>query len=132
MLQEGLSLTAPHLPSGTEFQLIVADSESLRQIELGQYRSQGFMPRSLDQLIRLLGNLRKNNRIYLKIIGPKPGLFLQGEEMPNLPPTVKSMFSSSRAASSAPTELKTSTLGQYQIPVPFVFQGLAVIPIKIK
>jgi hypothetical protein len=132
MLQEGLFLTAPHLPSGTEFQLIIADSVSLQQIELGQYRTQAFMPRSLDQLIRLLGNLRKNNRIYLKVIGPKPGLFLQGEEMPNLPPTMKSMFSSSRAASSAPTELKTSTLGQYQIPVPFVFQGLAVIPIKIK
>lgn len=132
MLQEGLSVAAPHLPSGSEFQLIVADSESLRQIELGQYRTQAFMPRNLNQLIRLLGNLRKNNRIYFKIIGPKPGLFLKGEEMPNLPPTLKSMFSSSRAASSIPTELKTSTLGQYQIPVPFVFQGLAVIPIKIK
>ena len=132
VLQEGLSLTAPHLPSGSEFKLIVADSLSLRQVEIGQYRSQSFMPRSLSQLIRLLSNLRKNNRIYFKIIGSKPGLFLRGEEMSNLPPTMKSMFSSSRAASSAPTELKTSTLGQYQIPVPFVFQGLAVIPIKIK
>jgi len=90
------------------------------------------MPRSLNQLIRLLSSLRKNNRIYVKIIGSKPGLFLKGEELPNLPLTMKSMFSSSRAASSAPTELKTSTLGQYQIPVPFVFQGLSVIPIKIK
>jgi hypothetical protein len=132
VLQKGLSLTAPHLPSGSEFNLIVADSLSLRQVELGQYRSQAFMPRSLDQLIRLLSNLRKNNRIYFKITGSKPGLFLQGEEMPNLPPSMKAMFSSPRAASSVPTELETSTLGQYQIPVPFVFQGLAVIPIKIK
>lgn len=131
-LQEGISFKAPNLPSGSEFYLVVADSTSLRQVELGQYQSQAFMPRSLNQLIRLLSSLRKNNRIYIKIIGSKPGLFLKGEELPNLPPTMKSMFSSSRATSSMPTELKTSTLGQYQMPVPFVFQGLSVIPIKIK
>jgi len=131
-LQDGISFQAPNLPSGSEFYLVVADSTSLRQIELGQYRTQAFMPRSLSQLIRLLSSLRKNNRIYIKIIGSKPGLFIKGEELPNLPPTMKSMFSSSRATSSAPTELKTSTLGQYQIPVPFVFQGLSVIPLKIK
>ncbi len=131
-LQDGISFQAPNLPSGSEFYLIVADSTSLRQIELGQYQTQTFMPRNLNQLIRLLSSLRKNNRIYVKIIGSKPGLFLKGEELPNLPLTMKSMFSSSRAASSAPTELKTSTLGQYQIPVPFVFRGLSVIPIKIK
>ncbi len=131
-LQDGISFQAPNLPSGSEFYLVVADSMSLRQVELGQYQTQTFMPRNLNQLIRLLSSLRKNNRIYVKIIGSKPGLFLKGEELPNLPLTMKSMFSSSRAASSAPTELKTSTLGQYQIPVPFVFRGLSVIPIKIK
>lgn len=131
-LQDGISFQAPNLPSGSEFYLVVADSMSLRQVELGQYQTQTFMPRNFNQLIRLLSSLRKNNRIYVKIIGSKPGLFLKGEELPNLPLTMKSMFSSSRAASSAPTELKTSTLGQYQIPVPFVFRGLSVIPIKIK
>jgi len=86
----------------------------------------------LNQLIRILNNLRKNNRIYFKIIASKPGLFLKGEEMPNLPPTMKFMFSSPRAAASAPTELTKSTLKEYQYPVPYVFKGLAVIPIKIK
>lgn len=131
-LQDEISFPAPNLPSGSEFYLVVADSISLRQVELGQYQTQAFMPRNLTQLIRLLSGLRKNNRIYIKIIGSKPGLFLKGEELPNLPATMKSMFSSTRATSSAPTELTTSTLGQYQMPVPFVFQGLSVIPIKIK
>ncbi len=131
-LKDGISFQVPNLPSGSEFFLVVADSTSLRQVELRQYKTQAFMPRSLNQLIRLLSSLRKNNRIYIKIIGSKPGLFLKGEELPNLPPSMKSMFSSSRATSSVPTELKTSTLAQFQIPVPFVFQGLSVIPIKIK
>jgi len=127
-----VEIYAPSLPSGSEFQLIVGDADSMHQIEMGQYKMGAFVPRSLEQLIRILSNLRKNNRIYFKIIASKPGLFLKGEEMPNLPPSMKSMFSSSRAAASYPTELNKSTLSEYQLPLPYVFKGVAVVPIKIK
>jgi hypothetical protein len=130
-IQEGV-IPAPALPRGSEFYLIVSDTLSLQQFERAQYRSAGFVPRSLDQMVRMLGNLRKNNRIYIKIVAEKPGLFLKGEEMPNLPPSVKSMFASPRAASSAPTDLTRSTLFQVQVRVPSVFQGAAIIPVKIK
>ena len=73
-----------------------------------------------------------NKSIYLKIIASKPGLFLKGEEMPNLPPTMKAMFSSPRAAASAPTELEKSTLSYTYLPVSSVFRGAVVIPIKIR
>jgi hypothetical protein len=131
MLQE-VGIIAPQLPSGSEFQLVIGDAASMAQVEMSQYKRGSFIPRSLNQLIRVLNNLRKNNRIYFKIIASKPGIFLKGEEMPNLPPTMKSMFSSPRAAASAPTELNKSTLSEYQLPLPYVFNGAVVIPIKIK
>jgi hypothetical protein len=131
-LVEEVTFLAPPLPAGTEFQIVVGDSATMAQVERSQYRVQEFMPRSLSQLIRILGNLRKNNRIYFKIIAPKPGIFLKGEEMPNLPPTLKSMFTSPRASASAPMDLTRSTLTEYQIPVPYVFRGGAVIPVKIR
>ncbi len=127
-----VEISAPSLPSGSEFSLVIGDAESMHQIEMSQYKTAAFVPRSLEQLIRLLGSLRKNNRIYFKIIASKPGLFLKGEEMPNLPPSMKSMFSSSRAAASYPTELNKSTLSEYQLPLPYVFKGAAIVPIKIK
>ena len=130
-VQEGV-IPAPALPPGSEFYLIVSDTLSLQQFERAQYQSAGFIPRSLDQMVRMLGNLRKNNRIYIKIVAEKPGLFLKGEEMPNLPPSMKSMFASPRAASSAPTDLTRSTLFQIQVRVPSVFQGATIIPVKIK
>jgi len=129
---EEVPLTAPHLPAGTEFQLIVGDSAAMQAVETAQYRVTGVVPRSIDQVVRLLNSLRKNNRIYFKIIAPKPGLFLRGEEMPNLPPAMKSLFASPRAASSSPTEITMSTLGEFQFPVPFVFRGSASIPIRIR
>jgi hypothetical protein len=83
-------------------------------------------------MIRLLGNLRKSDRIYIKILTSKPGLFLRGEEMPNLPPGMKALYTSPRAAASSPTELTSSTLAESQIPVPFVFSGLAVVPVQVR
>ena len=129
---EEVPFSAPRLPAGAEFQLIVGDAASMAQIEAGQYRAPGLMPRSLGQLIRLLSNLRKHNRIYFKVLAAKPGLFLRGEELPNLPPSLKSMFLSPRASASSPLELNTSTLTEYQMPLPFVFNGLAVIPVRIR
>lgn len=129
---DDLSLPTPNLPSGSEFSLVVGDAASIQSIEISQYRTTGFVPRSLYQLIRLLNSLRKRNFIYFKIIAAKPGLFLRGEEMPNLPPTMKSMFSSPRAASTPPVEITRSTLGEYRHGIPYVFSGLAVIPLKIK
>lgn len=131
-LMDDLSLPVPNLPPGSEFTLVVGDAASIQSIEVSQYRTTGFIPRSLYQLIRLLNSLRKRNFIYFKIIAAKPGLFLRGEEMPNLPPTMKSMFSSSRAASTPPVEITRSTLGEYRHGIPYVFSGLAVIPLKIK
>jgi hypothetical protein len=129
---DDLSLPIPNLPSGSEFSLVVGDAASIQRIETSQYRTAGFVPRSLHQLIRLLNSLRKRNFIYFKIIAAKPGLFLKGEEMPNLPPTMKSMFSSPRAASTPPVEITRSTLGEYRHGISYVFSGLAVIPLKIK
>ena len=130
-LQEAVEIDAPPLPAGSEFNLVIADAASMQQLEAGLYRSQEFVPRNFSQLVRLLNNLRKNNRIYFKMMASKPGLFLKGEEMPNLPPSIKSMFASPRA-SSAPTELTRSTLREYQLPIPFVFRGMAAVPVRIK
>ncbi len=127
-----VGIYTPHLPPGSTFQIVVADAASIQRIDMARYMSQGFTPRDLDQLIRILGHLRKNNRIYFKLISPKPGLFMKGEEMPNLPPTMKSMFVSSRTQVSSPRELNRSTLGEYQMSIPYVFQGAVIVPVSIK
>jgi hypothetical protein len=131
-LTQEVTVLAPALPAGTEFQILVGDAASIQQVERAQYRIQEYVPRSLDQLVLLLSNLRKNNRIYFRIMASKPGLFLKGEELPNLPPTMKSMFASPRSAAANPTEITRSTLSEYQIAIPYVFKGGAAIPVRIR
>lgn len=127
-----VGIPAPLLPAGSEYQILIGDAQAMARMEMSLYRTAGFVPRSLNQLLRSLNNLRKNNRIYFKMLTSRPGLFLKGEELPNLPPSLKEMFSSPRASASAPVELNRSTLREYQLPVPYVFQGSALIPLKIK
>ncbi|MGQ9800840.1 MAG: SpoIVB peptidase S55 domain-containing protein [Candidatus Saccharicenans sp.] len=129
---EEVEFLAPVLPPGTEFELVVAEAAYIQQLERSLYRIQDFRPRNLNQLLRLLGNLRKNNRIYYKVVAPRPGLFLKGEELPNLPPSLKSMFLSPRASTTNLTEINRSTLTEYHLPVPYVFRGALTIPIRIK
>jgi hypothetical protein len=131
-LMEEVTVLVPALPAGSEFQILVGDAASMQQVERAQYRIQEFVPRSLDQLVRLLSNLRKNNRIYFRLMASKPGLFLKGEELPNLPPTLKTMFASPRASAAGPTEITRSTLSEYQLAIPYVFKGGAVIPVRIR
>jgi hypothetical protein len=131
-LTEEVTVLAPALPAGSEFQVLVGDASTMQQVERTQYRVQELVPRSLDQLVRLLNSLRRNSRIYFRIMASKPGLFLKGEEMPNLPPSLKSMFASGRAAAAGPTEITRSTLSEYQLPVPYVFRGGASIPVRIR
>jgi hypothetical protein len=129
---EEVTIAAPALPAGSEFQILVGDAASMQQVERTQYRIQEYVPRSLEQLVRLLSNLRKNNRIYFRIMATKPGLFLKGEELPNLPPTLKTMFASPRASAAGPTEITRSTLSEYQLAIPYVFKGGATIPVRIR
>jgi len=131
-LAEEVTVVAPALPAGSEFQLLVGDAAAMQQVERAQYRIQEYVPRSLDQLVRLLGSLRRNSRIYFRVMASKPGLFLKGEEMPNLPPTLKEMFASGRASAAGPTEITRSTLSEYQLAVPYVFRGGAAIPVRIR
>jgi len=129
---EEVEFMAPPLPPDSEFDLVVAEASYIQQLERGLYRIQDFTPRNLSQLVRILSNLRKNNRIYFKIVAPRSGLFLKGEELPNLPPSYKSMFTSPRAATTNLAEISKSTLSEYQLPIPYVFKGALTIPIKIK
>jgi hypothetical protein len=129
---EEVEFLAPALPAGSVFELVVADASYMQQLERGLYRLQDFAPRNLNQLLRILSNLRKNNRIYFKILASKAGLFLKGEELPNLPPSLKAMFTSPRASAVNLTEISRSTLSEYQLPVPYAFKGAITIPIKIR
>ncbi len=51
------------------------------------------LPKDLDQLVRLINQLRRNDRLYVVASGADPGLFVEGAPLPNLPPSVAAVLS---------------------------------------
>lgn len=127
---EEVSIPVPKLRAGQEFEIIIADAESMYNLEIKTYRG-GVMPGSIEQLIRALNNLRKNNRIYFKLRIPSEASFLKGEEISSVPLFFKSVIGSSRASSS-PVPVSSSTLKEYHYPLDKVVKGFKVMKLKIK
>ena len=81
-----MNLTIPsELPPG-RLMLQVGDASSLARTDTDQLDD--LVPRDLKQLIWLVNNLRRNDRLYAVLTRPDNGLIFQGERLPNLPPSV--------------------------------------------
>lgn len=127
---EQMQITAPKLKAGSEFYLMVAGKNEMIQFETKNIKTDYF-PISLNTLIRAINNIRKNNRIYLKLMTPGEGIFIKGNEYSNLPVSMNNVFSYN-ATSEDQTEMKFSTIAEYQYPVPAVVTGTKLFKLKIK
>jgi len=118
------------MPSGTLL-LTVADGSTLTAVENRALR-QTFTPRDLDQLIKAINNIRKNDRVYVRLQRPEPSVLIRGEEFSSLPPSFSSVITSDRTSSSSLTTLRSSNLYEYELPsTPFVISGQRSLTIEV-
>jgi len=80
-----LSLPAD-IPEG-EYLLRVCDAASSEEWETKRMPGR-FAAKRIDQLVRILADLRTNDGIYLQLYADDPGATVDGREMPNLPASV--------------------------------------------
>ena len=75
---------------------MVADGTRLSQWEARELQVQPLQTRGLPQMIRVLNNARKNNRLYVRLLGRDGGAVVKGESLPSLPPSVLAVLESDR------------------------------------
>lgn len=83
-LVENITIKTPNLKPGSVFYVLVGDKNEMISFDSRNVRT-SFFPVKLSSLIRIINNLRKNNRIYVKVLSPSRGLFIRGHEYSNLP-----------------------------------------------
>ena len=127
---EKAQITAPNLKAGTEFHLLVADKAEMIRFDTKNIKTTYF-PIKLNDLIRAINNLRKNNRIYLKLVTLTKGVFIQGHEYSNLPDSLHNVLGYN-TVSGDQSQIKYSTITEYQLPVPAVVSGNKLFKLKIK
>ena len=87
-----LPIDIPGNASGA-LSILVSDGARLGQNELRETRQQ---PRGVDQMIKSLNKARRNNTLYVKLLGVDAGAVVNGELLSSLPPSVLGVLEGDR------------------------------------
>jgi hypothetical protein len=112
-------------------QLLIADATTISNYERRLIQAR-FEPRNLDQLIRALNGLRKNNRLYVRLNEPGTGgAIVAGEYLSSLPPSVMNILQADQSNGSF-IPVRTSTLWEYELVTDYSVSGSRVLEITVK
>jgi len=110
--------------------IIVGDGASLNQADRTQPAAD-FAPRDLSQLVRAINKLKRNNRLYVRVMRAGTGAIVNNEEMPVLPPSMLATLGSNRT-SGGYTPLSVATLAEHELPPSqFIISGQQMITINV-
>jgi hypothetical protein len=109
-------------------QILVSDGAQLTQWEQRELRQLG--PQSIPQMIRVLNNARKNNRVYVRLLSADRGAVVNGEALSSLPPSVLAVFEGDRNGGSfAP--LRSAALGEWELATEYAVSGSRLLTLNV-
>ena len=127
---EKISTIPIDIPANASGQLsvMVTDGRQLNLLEQRELR-RTLEPQSVAQMIRILNETRRNNRIYVRLLTGTPGAVVNGEALPSLPPSVLAVLEGDRSGGSF-TPIKSATLGEWELPMDSATTGTRVLTIS--
>jgi hypothetical protein len=118
------------LPPGP-VQLVAGDGTTVTSLDIR--RGPAGVPAGLKQVINELNKLRKNDRLYIKVVSNQPGVVIGGEEFPSLPPSMAALLNTDRSSSRSVSGLPNSTVREYELPQSkYVIQGQRALTLTVK
>jgi hypothetical protein len=111
--------------------VMVTDGTRLSQWESRELQVQPLQTRDLHQMIRVLNNARKNNRLYVRLLGRDQGAVVKGESLSSLPPSVMAVLESDRNGGSF-RPLQNAVLGEWEITTEQAVNGSRTLSLPIE
>jgi hypothetical protein len=111
--------------------VMVTDGTRLSQWEARELQVQPLQARGLPQMIRVLNNARKNNRLYVRLLGRDGGAVVKGESLSSLPPSVMAILESDRNGGSF-RPLQNAVLGEWELPTEHALTGSRTLSLTIE
>ena len=109
--------------------VLVSDGAKLAQMEQRDARTS--QPQSLDQMVRLLNKVRRNNRLYIRLLRQEDGAVINGEALGALPPSVLAVMESDRNGGSF-SPLRNAMAGEWEIATDSAVSGSRTLTITIQ
>ncbi len=121
----------PEEISSGPLKIVIADGLSLTREDaetgLGE-----LIPESLQQLIKAINNLKKNDRLYIRLAREQAGVIISGEGMPDLPPSLLALYGSRKTAGEL-TPMGEVIYVEHELPATdFVLSGRLEISVNVK
>jgi hypothetical protein len=130
--EETISSVPLEIPANApkELTVLVTDGRQLNAIEQRELRG-SLQPQTIAQLMKVLNETRRNNRIYVRLMTGRAGAIVNGEAMTALPPSVLAVLEADRNGGSF-TPIRSAALGEWEIPVDAAVSGSRVLTINLE
>jgi hypothetical protein len=112
-------------------QVMVADAPRLAQWEARELPVQPLQARGLPQMLKVLNSARKNNRLYIRLLGRDGGAVVKGEPLAALPPSVLAVMESDRSGGSF-RSIESTLLGEWDIPSDLAVSGARTLTLTLE
>lgn len=123
-------VSIPASATGT-LSIMVSDGARLSQWEARELQVQPLQTRGLPQMIQVLNNARKNNRLYVRLLGRDGGAVVKGESLSSLPPSVMAVIESDRNGGSF-RPLQNAVIGEWDIATELAVTGSRTLTLSIE
>lgn len=108
--------------------IVVGDGVTMQEASAAKT----FVPLDLGQLVTAINKVKKNDRLYLRLLRPAPGVVIGSNELPNLPPSVVATLNSDRT-SGGYVALPLSQVYERELaPADFVIAGQQTITVTVR
>ena len=124
-----VNIDIPANASGS-LSILVSDGNHLNALEQRELR-RSLEPQTVAQMVRLLNDTRRNNRIYIRLLTGTPGAVVNGEAMRALPPSVLGVLESDRNGGSF-TPIRSATVGEWELPMQSAVTGSRLLTIQVE
>jgi SpoIVB peptidase S55 len=110
--------------------ILVTDGRQLNAMEQRDLR-RSLQPQSVAQMIRVLNDTRRNNRIYIRLLNGKPGAVVNGEALTSLPPSVLSVLEGDSNGGSY-TPIRSTAVGEWEVAMDSAVSGSRTLTIDVE
>ena len=130
--EEQISSVPLEIPANAprELTVLVTDGRQLNAIEQRELRG-ALQPQTIAQLLKVLNETRRNNRIYVRLVTGRAGAVVNGEAMTALPPSVLAVLEADRNGGSF-TPIRSAALGEWEIATDSAVSGSRVLTINLE
>lgn len=130
--EERISTVPIQIPANASgsLSILVTDGRQLNAIEQRELR-RSIDPTSVAQMVKLLNDTRRNNRVYIRLMTGRSGAVVNGEAMTALPPSVLGVLESDRSGGSF-TPIRSATIGEWELPMDSAISGSRLLTIDVE